>query len=378
MIESDDNIAPWLIKAKVSPPRRNYAAFFREGVKERLSDARQFAVSLIEAPAGFGKSTLLAEWAEELKEQNVVAAWLSAEEADDPDSFVSYLAFAFHVAGLDMSEHGLLSSHFKGENRIAFGLNALIAAIERSEKPAILVLDDFDRTAADVINLVVSRLLTNLPENLHLLIACRHNPGLSLSRVEIEGLLRRIGAEELRLGLAEVHKIFDPRLSEADAELIVERTAGWPVVIQLLKSVCGSNPVERHERITNFSGDSEQAAAYFSEQLFDSLTGEQRQFLEETSVLERVSARLADDLRRSTDSHALINSLVSLGSLFPENEPGGEIRRLHPLLREHLERKLQRNNPQWHAELHSRVSHEKLVIRSCLSTGLLPHTDFSN
>lgn len=355
--QQKDQVAPWLVKAKVSPPRRNDTAFFRKGLQEQLDRARTLPVTLIEAPAGFGKSTLLAQWAKNLTQQNILTAWLSIEEADDPDSLISYLAFAFHVSGLDMTEHGLLSPHFKGDQRIAFALNEFIAAVERSERPSVLILDDFERASTQSIELVITRLLSNFPENLHLVIACRQNPGLSLSRLEISGLLHRINANDLRLGVDEVRKIFGEDLSDADADLIIDRTAGWPVVIQLLKSVCGDNPLDRQNRINSFTGASDQAAAYFTEQLFNSLTAEQRDFLSDTSVIDRLSPETGDYLRERSDSISLMASLASLDSLFPEIEPGGQIRRLHPLLREHLEMALKKTKPERYAYLHRRIAH---------------------
>ena len=355
--EQNEPIAPWLIKAKVSPPRHNTTAFFREGLTKRLAEARSQSITLIEAPAGFGKSTLLAQTIQDMASDDVLTAWLSTEEADDPDSYISYMAFAFHVAGLDMLKTGLLSAHFSGDQRITYNLSAFIAAVERSGKSAILVLDDFDRVSTKVIHEVVTRLLANLPENLHLVIACRYNPGLSLSRLEVGGLLQRINAEDLRLGQEEVYKIFGPSLTEEEAETIIGRTAGWPVVIQLLKSMCGDNPVERQKRIASFTGASDEAATYFTEQLFDSLSNEQRSFLVDTSVFEHVSPDAADSLRGRTDSHFILDSLEGLESLFPESEPGGQIRRLHPLLREHLEATLIRLDPLTHADLHRKAAH---------------------
>ena len=352
----NEAIAPWLIKAKVSPPRQNATVFFRQDLTRRLCETRHRSMTFIEAPAGFGKSTLLAHSIPELAKDNVVTAWLSTEETDDPDTYISYMAFAFHVAGLDMIETGLLSAHFKGEYRITYGLSAFIAAVERSGKSTVLVLDDFDRASNKVIQEVVTRLLANLPENLHLVIACRHNPGLSLSRLEIGGLLHRINAEDLRLGYDEVYKIFGPSLTEEEAQLILKRTAGWPVVIQLLRSMCGNNPIERQSRISSFTGASDQAAAYFTEQLFDSFDREQGRFLVETSVLEHVSPEAADALRDRSDSQAILDSLEGLESLFPESEPGGQIRRLHPLLREHLEATLLHLEPEKHAALHCKAA----------------------
>lgn len=350
-------VAPWLIKAKVSPPRRNDTAFFRKGLQEQLDSARKLPVTLIEAPAGFGKSTLLAQWVEKLTQQNILASWLSLEDADDPDSLISYLAFAFHVSGLEMNELGLLSPHFKGDKRIDFALNEFIAAVERSEKPAVLILDDFERASSQVIKQVITRLLENLPENLHLVIACRQNPGLSLSRLEISGLLHRINANDLRLGAEEINLIFGADLSADAINFIIDRTAGWPVVIQLLKSVCGDNPMDPQNGINSFTGASDQAAAYFTEQLLNSLTVEQRDFLSDTSVIEHLSPEAGDYLRERSDSISLMASLVSLDSLFPEIEPGGQTRRLHPLLREHLEIDLENTNPERYAYLHRRTAH---------------------
>ncbi|WP_229819231.1 LuxR C-terminal-related transcriptional regulator [Kordiimonas sediminis] len=349
-------IAPWLLKAKVSPPKYKSLAFFRPMLLAQLDEIYQKPVTLVEAPAGFGKSTLLAYWAAQAREKGYKTAWVSTEEADDPENYIAYMAFAFHVAGLDMSAHGLLSPQFKGDNQVNYELNAFIGGIERSETPSILILDDFERAPAEIVDRVVARLLDNLPDNLHLIIACRQNPGLSLSRQEIGGDLKRINAETLRMGPDEVQKFFGDTLGDDEAQSITDRTAGWPVVIQLLKSISTDSPSERQKQLDRFTGASDQAAAYFSEQLFDRLGQEERAFLEDISILERVSPEAGNYLRQREDTHALMASLSALDSLFPEVEAGAQERRLHPLLREYLQKSLATTNLSRFNDLHIRAA----------------------
>src|SRR5690606_34469379 len=115
------DIASWLVRAKVSPPKLPANVCIREGLLRRLSAGAEACIAVLDAPAGFGKTLLLSQLLDACRERGSKAAWLSIDETDEPEMLVPYLAFALHRGGVDMRATGLLSAPFHG-NRMAYGL----------------------------------------------------------------------------------------------------------------------------------------------------------------------------------------------------------------------------------------------------------------
>lgn len=344
-----DVIAPWLVSAKVSPPRQLVNTCRRELLLKRLLGNVMNPVTIVEAPAGFGKTLLLSQWREELKVKPCYVGWLSFDDSDDVDILLPYIAFAFQKAGLSMGETGLLSPSFHGA-RTAYSLGRLLNRIENCGEQCVLMLDDVERVSETVITDIIEPLIRLQPGNLHLVIACRQNPGISLSALSVQGSVTLLGPQEMRFNVDEIGALFGQTLDLKEVKTIYERTDGWPVAIQLLKSFIGDS-----DSLTNvlsgFTGTSKEAAEYFREQLLNSLTDNAHDFLQQTSVLDPISLDCANYIRHASDSQSLAQELHYLEGIFAPLEGHDETYRLHPLVREYLRETLKESSKETYKAL---------------------------
>jgi LuxR family transcriptional regulator, maltose regulon positive regulatory protein len=227
--------APWLLSSKVSPPRISINANRRERLLATLSENIEKRVILLEAPAGFGKTLLLSQWREGLRTQGSIVAWLSVSQNDQSDILPPYIAFAFHQAGLDTGATGLLSPKYN-QGDSSYLLGNLLSLVEQSKKKCVLVFDDFENISADALLEIVQPILSLQANNLQLVFACRKNPGISLSSLAVEGNVLNIGSQQLMFDKKEIDHFFQNSLGNTEIDNIIERTGGWPVALQLIRS----------------------------------------------------------------------------------------------------------------------------------------------
>jgi LuxR family maltose regulon positive regulatory protein len=345
-----EKIAGWLVKAKVSPPSFLVNSCRREALLKRLSTYTHNRVTLLEAPAGFGKTLLLSQWREDLRTAGCFVAWLSVTEDDEPDILLSYLAFAFHQGGLDMTGTRLLTPSTYND-RPAYRLGRLLNAIERAGSRCVLMLDDFERISEESLADVVQPLVQISAENLHMVFACRKNPGLSLSQIAVHGILATVGPQQLRFDRSEVQQMFGGTLAKRDLDSHCEYTGGWPVALQLIRSF-GDRTMQNSRELDNLAGGRLEAKAYFEEQLARNLPEEEREFLQDTSVLDLVRIDCANHIRGANDSLNLAQRLHFLNGLFAQLEEDEQAYRLHPMLREFFYERLREVNMARFVELH--------------------------
>jgi len=326
-------IASWLLSSKVSPPRISINASRRDALLDLLAENAGRRIIMVEAPAGFGKTLLLSQWREVCRHEGDTVAWLSINHGDQPDVLLPYIAFAFHQAGLDTGSSGLLaSSHNQGD--ASYLLGRLLQLIELSGQRCVMVFDDFENTREDSLAEIMEELLRLQPDNLQLVFACRRNPGLSLSGLAVEGNVLHIGPPELTFTREEVDHFFRQRLGNTEIENIMERTGGWPVALQLMRSF-GGNPAVAPGNPGMTAGN-RLIADYFREQLFNNLTGEQQSLLLRTAMLDTITVDCAACLLGHSDAAEIIHGLDYLEGIFSPLEDEQESWRVHPLVREHL------------------------------------------
>lgn len=327
------DFAPWLLSSRVSPPRLSINASRRQLLLDRLTISADKRIILVEAPAGFGKTLLLSQWRELRRLEEDIVAWLSVSQNDQADNLLSYLAFAFHQAGLDTADSGLLAaSHNQGDT--TYYLGKLLALVEQCGRPCVIVLDDFENMGSDAISEVMDNLLRLQPANMQIVISCRLNPGLPLSSLAVEGNVLHIGAQELMFSREEVDRFFQHKLGNRELENILTRTGGWPVALQLIRSF-GEGPSATANTPFDASG-SRLLGDYFREQLLDNLDEREQDFLLETAMLESITIDCADFIRERDDSGEIIHGLDYLEGIFSQLDDELEAWRVHPLVREHL------------------------------------------
>jgi LuxR family transcriptional regulator, maltose regulon positive regulatory protein len=333
--------ASWLLSSKVSPPRISINANRRDELLVLLSEHLDKRVVLLEAPAGFGKTLLLSQWREVLRYEENTVAWISINQTDQPDILLPYIAFAFHQAGLDMTATGLLSAtHTQGDS--SYLLGNLLKVIEESKRKCVLVFDDFENISDDSLSEIIESLLNLQSQNLQLVFACRQNPGLSLSSLMVEGNVLSIGPQQLMFDKNEIDHFFQNSLGNTEIENIIERTGGWPVALQLIRSFgTGSSSTPGSVDIT---ASNKLISEYFREQLFNNLSEDEQSFLLQTSMLDVITADCANSIRGKEDALEIMHGLDYLEGIFSPLEDEQEAWRVHPLVREHLEQELKESS----------------------------------
>ena len=344
--------SPWLLTARVTPPERVRGYFRRPELLDRIAPSGKRRVTVLKAPGGFGKTTLLADLCRRQRERGWVAAWLTLTEDDTPGVLGAYLAHAFARAGLDPSvldeaaAGGGLPRH--GGHRTAL----LTQAIELHADRCLLVLDDADRPADREAVEAVNGLLRHAPANLHVAIGCRSNPGLDVDAAVLAGAGVSVGAEQLRFSPPEIARFFDLGLSRDDLRELVERTEGWPVALQLYRNLRSGETARAAAQ--DFRGDKGVAANFLGERLLRNLSDEDRGLLLDLALFDWIDPALVDEALETGGTRRRLAALSELDGLLHDRGEG--VLRLHPLIREYCVARRFRDAPGRFRRINGRIA----------------------
>ncbi|MFY9915124.1 MAG: helix-turn-helix transcriptional regulator, partial [Nocardioidaceae bacterium] len=311
-----------LLATKMYLPRPRADLVQRPRLSERLDAGSAAQLMLVSAPAGFGKTTLLADWlaagpAAPSDDRSV--AWLSLDRGDsDPTSFWSYLIAALQTAepGVGANELALLSSPQPAP--ITQVLTTLLNDLGADGSDIVLVLDDYHLVEAREVQEAMAFLLDHLPPRLHLVIASRTDPALPLARLRARGELVEIRAAELRFTPEEMapylNEVMGLELTAASVAALGERTEGWIAALQLAAlSMQGRDDVTGF--IDGFAGDDRYIVDYLVEEVLQRQPAPVRDFLLQTSILGRLSGSLCDAVTGTGGGRAMLEAL-DRGNLF--------------------------------------------------------------
>lgn len=350
---------PALILTKLAPPRtRHY--IHRERSIGQLRPGLERKLTVLVAPAGFGKTSLLSEWKKVLAQEGCAVGWLSIDRDDDDlFQFGAYLLAAARDACKQAGEPipcGLEPDPLApADAMFAELLNAVLAL----PRQMVLVLDDFDRLASPAIHEAVFRLLRYAPENLHLLVAGRGEPAFPLSYFEARGQLLKLDAEALRFDSAETQAFFSAvsghSLSAAQTEVLLQATEGWAAGLQLASfALTATDQASVFAERLPFARRS--VEAYLNENVFVHVPEPLQDFLLRTSVLDRMSVPLCEAMTGSSEAHASFEWLMARNMFVRALDAEGQWYRYHALFAEYLRKRLVRERPHEVAELHRRAS----------------------
>lgn len=319
-----------LLLSKLRPPVLNADAVPRSALIARLGQRRPPLLSLLRSPAGFGKTTVLAQFHRHLDADGQAAAWLALDEDDrDPERFVAYLtsAVARAVAGSD-------DAPARGEAG-AETLATLLNALSAEGPPAFVFLDDYHLAQTRQNDQVVEWLLRHRPRRLKLVIAMRGRPAFPVSRLRAEGNLLEFDEEDLRFRLDDGRRLFGDELDSAGMAAIFERTEGWPVALQLAR-LWASRHQGTPSPFPGFTGSASEMAAYLAEEIVAGLPEASRDLLLATAIVRELPLDLARHLTRGQANSAMLAELIALNvPIFAV--PGHDDRfRYHPIFREFL------------------------------------------
>ena len=306
------------------------------------------------APAGYGKTTFLARWAEA---DPRAFAWVALDARDDdPVVLLRYVAGAMHrLEPLPPEVFDALSGPggFGWAKRVVRLANALAAR----ERPFVLAFDDLHAVNNPACLDVIAELLESVPAGSQIAVASREEPALPLGRWRAHGWVRELGPTELRLDDGEAELLLRAagvELGEAEVTELTERTEGWPAGLYLAAlSIQAGSPSSASAAA--FTGDDRFVADYFRTELISRLPDDEARFLKHTSVLERMCGGLCDSVVESSGSADVLERLERTNSFVVPLDRRGEWYRYHHLFAELLRNELERSEPDVAAELNRRA-----------------------
>jgi LuxR family maltose regulon positive regulatory protein len=349
-----------LLETKLYRPRPRRSLVARPRLRERLDRGAEGALTLVAAPPGFGKTTLLAEWLAATSAEDRSLAWLSLDQGDNqPSSFWAYLIAALRTAlpGVGAGALTLLESAQPPPTEAV--LATLLNELGALPRDIVLVLDDYHAIDAREIHEGMAFLLDHSPPTLHLVLASRADPVLPLARLRARGDLVEIRAADLRFTAEEaaafLNEAMGLNLAVADVAALEARTEGWIAGLQLAALSLQDRP-DAAGFIRAFAGDDRYILDYLVEEVLRRQPDDVRSFLLHTAILDRLSGPLCDAVTgRGDGSEALAE--LERGNLFVV--PLDDKRhwyRYHHLFADVLRAHLRDEQPGHIPDLHRRAS----------------------
>ena len=351
-----------LLATKLQVPRSRPGLVTRRRLADQLEDGLNRGLVLVAAPAGYGKSVLLSEWVRDMTQP---VAWLSLDGGDnDPVRFWRHVLAALDVVRPGLAERlGPLAGP-----PAPLAYDALVSALindvvaDPGLPDVLLVLDDYHLISSDALQASVRFLLDHRPPQLRVVLASRSDPPLGLARYRGRGELAEVRAADLRFNVDEAAELLRQVSADLDlpsAAALAERTEGWAVGLQLAALSLRTQPdVARF--VAAFTGSHRYVLDYLTEEVLSRQREDLRNFLLETSVLERLNGSLCNAVTGREDSQELLEEVDRSGLFVVQlNDVRGWWRYHHlfaDLLRTRLEqdpehaRRLHRNAARWYEQ----------------------------
>jgi len=351
--------ADLLLATKLRVPRPRPHLVHRPRLIQRLEQGMERALTLISAPVGFGKSTLLSDW---LASCAIPVAWLSLEPQDnEPARFLSYLLAALqtydpHLGTIRQTLHHQPPSM---ETILTVLINDLLTRKATAQEHFVFVLDNYQVITNECIHQALSFLLEHLPPHMHLVLATREDPPLQLAQLRGRDNLLELRAIDLRFTQEEaamfLREVMGLPLSTEESALLQARTEGWITGLQLAAfSLQGRDDPEAF--ITAFSGSHHYVVDYLLEEVLNRQSEDIQNFLLQTCILDRLSAPLCDAVREQDGSQAMLDFLERANLFLVALDEQGQWYRYHRLFAEALRQWLQQTAPALVPALHLRAS----------------------
>ena len=347
-----------LLATKLHIPRPRPHLVLRPRLIEQLQQGMERPLTLVSAPAGFGKTTVLAQW---LAESSLPVAWLSLEPEDnDPTRFLSYMIAALQTLDPQLGTTALALLRTpqppSPEAVLAVLANDLVG---RNVGDVALVLDDYHVITSESIQRGMTFLLEHLPHELHLILATRADPPLPLARLRALGQLCEVRTADLRFGAAEVsaflQAVMGLDLPSEDIAILESRTEGWIAGLQLAAlSLQGRADVSAF--LAAFTGSHRYVLDYLSGEVLSRQPAAVQRFLLHTSILERLSGPLCDAVREQEGSQVMLEALERANLFVVSLDDERRWYRYHHLFAEVLRNHLQQTEPALVPTLHRHAS----------------------
>ena len=328
-----------VIETKITLPRVQPGMLRRARLVEIVDGHAGVALTVVNAPVGYGKTTLLRSWCIERPEAVI---WMTLDAADDdPVRLWTHLATAIERLGEGLGGRALMCLGVRGA-AVETAVDELMNGLVAYGQPITIVLDDLHAVGSERSLGSIAHAIERLPANVRVFASTRSDPAISLARLRARGALVEIRAGELAFTVDEARELFGRErieLSSEGLELLVERTEGWPAGLYLA-ALWLRDLEDPDARVRSFVGSTRHVADYLADEVLSGLSPDRRDFLVRTSVLGRFSPELCDAVLGREDSGAVLAELARSNMFLVALDAGGEWYRYHHLFGELLQLEL--------------------------------------
>jgi ATP/maltotriose-dependent transcriptional regulator MalT len=340
-----------LVRTKLDPPLSPGDLLVRPRLVEKLQDAAHARLTVIQAPAGYGKTSLLTQWFHSLRDARCGVGWLSADAADrDSARLLAYLSAAIRAAGIPIDSGEMTAPE-------PF-LTLLVNELEPQSQSSYLFIDDIHLLAAAPLA-TLCQFIDHSPSTLHIVVASRFIPDMPLARMRARGQLLELGVDDLKFTAAETqrfiasiaaHELMEPELAKLQA-----RSEGWITGIKLASEML-ANGISADQMLTALTGNRRAVADFFAQEVLAALPGEIGEFLLQTSILERLCPALCNAVTGRENGRQVLNYIEQSGLFVMPLDDERNWYRYHPLFAEFLHRRQLDEHAGTDGPLHSSAS----------------------
>jgi len=353
-----DELELGVVAAKLVPHRLPPGSISRPHLLELLGTGRDRGLTLVSAPAGFGKTSVLTEWIGTAASTRTRFSWVSLDANDaEPVRLWRHV-----IASLKRAEPGVghrsMAALKANPDAIARSvLPVLFQELNAGTSPIVLILDDYHRAENPSVDEQLEEFLRYRPARVQLVLATRSDPAIGVARLRASGELVELRAESLRFDVTELSRFFSvvgvKGLSEKDERRLAEQTGGWPAPLRLAALLMPQQ--DRSSFIDSFTGATRQVVDYLTRDVLDLLPAGTRDFLLRVSILRRMNGALCDAVLGASGSGDLLAELER-ANLFVSADADGQWYEQHQLFAGALRLELVRTRPDQVPILHSRAA----------------------
>ncbi|MCY4361046.1 MAG: LuxR C-terminal-related transcriptional regulator [Gammaproteobacteria bacterium] len=360
---SSENAALPLVSTRLMPPQLPGDSIARKRLLQHLNDDSRRAgiLAVVTAPAGYGKSTLLAQSNQAYKDAGWITAWLNLEESDnDEDVFLHDLLGVLNQL-LRQTDPKSVSDYGKGWKLLS-GINLvadIINSVSHIAHHHVMFLDDYHVIHDKQIHLIIQNLITHLPDNLNLIVGSRTQLPIPMAKLRANNRLVSIEMDDLRFNQKEANLFFQKThkldIDSIKLEQLYQRTGGWPAVLQLA-AISLREAADELEFINNFSGSTGPVSEYLLEEIMDLLPENFASFLVRSSITERLCYPLCKAITENDEFSRELDDIGRDRFLIQRLDDEGYWYRFHPIFRNFLLKQMElRFQDETHI-LHQRAS----------------------
>lgn len=337
------------------PPLYRVELLPRRELRQRLDVALRYPLTAIAAPAGYGKTSVLAQWRCDQIERGTDVAWLSiVDDGTDAQTLVGDLVLAITRAGRSLGRLAALAEDGLTDLPTGLVVDRLTKALAQEVRPLVLIIDDVHRVSPAAFASVLGPLLRTPPDSMHVVLSGRDPPPLNVPELEGRGLLVRLDAVEFRFSRDEARELlagFEP----AQAQRLAEQSEGWPIVLQLLRSWLQTHPASALAPDA-LSGSVDGIVSYLTEQVLANLSDREAALLRDISILDAFNPDLVAAVTGNGDAWSKVIGARAFEYLIVPLDHHRYWLRYHHLIGEILRQRLRDQPLEEVAALHRRAA----------------------